>query len=229
MINNAETIAEGFTERELTLIPGTPPPMDTDDLTPIIRPFLVKNRIPIKDVVPYCERVYRDWRELKDFLPFGKSHIVDIGCGWCGHDLYLANYYKTVKFSLVDGTKTIPKIHTGFRDDAQPYRNGNIGMRLLNSGGFRARLYPVSEATNNETFVWADFVVSFCAYGHHFPAHTYLPLIQRSLVGGGHLLVDIRQQTNGQEQIEAAGFTVVQVIKEKPKFTRFLFEKKRTL
>ena len=226
MPNNATALSEDFIDHVPPLAQEASPPIDPNDLTHIIRPFLVRNRIPMRDATAYCDRVYRDWRELRSVLPVGKSHILDIGSGYAGHDLYLTHYYKTAHFSLIDGTKTVPKAHSGFREDSMPYRNGNIGMRLLINQGFRARLYPVGEETSNLTLTWVDFVVSFCAYGHHFPIVTYLPLVQRSLVTGGHVLLDIRRDTNGREQMEVAGFEVVHVVKEKPKFTRTLFIKK---
>lgn len=196
------------------------------DYTDIIHPFLIKNKIEAKDATPYCERVLRDYQELREFLPPDKQYILEIGAAWGGHALYLGKYYQNASFALIDGTRTIPKTKTGFREEAEPYRNGNIAVRLLKQESIYSRLYPVKKETYNITLPGIDFVVSFCAYCHHFPAYVYLPLIQRSLSSGGHLLVDIRRNTNGREQLEMAGFEVEQIIREKDKYTRTLFRKK---
>lgn len=224
-VHAVEQGEDAFVERQLEVVEGTIPQPDLDDLTSIIRPFLIRNKVPVEDVLAYCQRTLRDYKELKSFLPENKTSILNIGCGFGAHDLYLGKHYGSVQFHLIEGTKTIPKAHSGFREDTQPYRNGNLAVRLLRANNIHARLYPVGQATSDAT-IPVDFVVSFCALGHHFPVHTYLPLIQRSLLSGGHLLVDIRTGTNGREQLEVAGFEVQRIIKEKPKFTRILFIKK---
>lgn len=196
--------------------------VDPDDITFLIKPFLLRNKILATDVAPYCERILRDYKELKSLLPEHKSSILNIGAGFGGHDLYLGKHYKNAKFSLIEGTKTVPKSHSGFREDTQPYRNGNIAVRLLRANGIPARLYPVSQVTS-DVIIPTDFVVSLCAWGHHFPISTYLPLVQRSLTRGGHVLVDLRTGTDGRKQMELGGFEVVKIVREKPKFTRMIF------
>lgn len=213
-----------FIARSLSVVHGVPKEIDLDDLTPAIRPFLIRHRIGVDATVNYCQRVLEDYRELKPLLPKAAG-ILEIGSAWGGHALYLAKHYGFDSYDLIDGIEEVKKPHTGFRDKTQPYRNGNIGADLLKTHYIHARLHPVGKETYDATFP-VDFVVSFCSYGHHYPIFVYLPVIQRSLPSGGYLLVDIRTESNGQQQLQVAGFEVERIVREKPKYTRTLFRKR---
>lgn len=192
------------------------------DLTSQLRTALLRYRLSLKDVEPYCERVKADYEQLAPYLPEKVSSLLDIGCGWGGHALYLAKHYgPETQVNLIEGTKTIPKPHSGFREDMQPYRNGTIATRMLGTNGVHAKLYPVNSKTQGLT-IPSDLIVSFCSWGYHFPISVYLPLVQRSLKPSGTLLVDIRTDTEGERYLGEASLWVRTIIKTKPKFTRYL-------
>ena len=199
--------------------------MSTLNLTKELRSALLRVRLPLKDIEPYCERVRIDYEQLAPHLPETVKTVLDIGCGWGGHALYLAKHYgPDTQINLIEGTKTIPKPHSGFREDTQPYRNGTLAVRMLGQNDVHAKLYPVNNKTQGLT-IPSDLVVSFCSWGHHYPIATYLPLVKRSLKPGGHLLVDLRNDTNGGDVLFDAGFRYLIRVKDKPKFQRWLWRK----
>ncbi len=193
----------------------------TADIIAALSPHL-----PDADILNYCERVQADYDELAPFLPAHVLSFVDVGSGWGGHALYLAKHYgPDIKVFLIEGNEEVPKTQSGYHETATPYRDGTIGLRLLRSHSVAARLYTVNTRTQNLT-IPVDLITSFCSYGHHYPISTYLPLVLRSLQQGGHLLVDIRTGTSGEDELRQANFDLLRVIKEKPKFTRILFQKR---
>ena len=200
--------------------------MEIYNLTPIVTPILIAEGLSLKDAENYCERAYKDFSELKDLLPPNKKQVIEIGSSWGLHAVYLSRHYSPeTEFILIDGEKTIRKPHTGFRENTQPYRDGRIGLRLMGEFKALATFVPVDKETTRLTFPGTDLIVSFCAWNHHFPTFTYLPMVQSSLIPGGHIITDIRTGTNGLDQMRVAGFRVEQIIRRKSKYTRYLFSK----
>ena len=195
------------------------------DLTKEFRTALLRYRLKPTDVDPYCERVLRDYAQLVPHLPPNVTSLLDIGCGWGGHALYFAQHYgPDTQVNLIEGTKETPKEQSGFRETAKPYRNGSIAVRMLANSGVRVKLYPVNGKTQGLT-IPSDLIVSLCSWLHHYSAETYLPLVLRSLNAGGFLLVDIRTGTDGIERLTKAGLKIISIVKEKPKFTRILWQR----
>ncbi len=164
-------------------------------------------------------------------LPKTCGHMLGIGAGVAGLEVALARHYQVQgtpisHITLLDKTGLDRQIHFGFHQQASVYNSLAVGKEALTSNGVPASNVTLVEADDAAT--WAkqhqgqvDVVTSLIAWGFHFPVPTYLAMVQKILSPKGCLIIDVRKETPGRQELEGA-FKQVRCILDDAKFERLL-------
>lgn len=173
----------------------------------------------------YRARVLRDFETIKPWLPKSVSRIVDIGCGLAGVDVHLARETKARSVVLIDGDGTGSR-KMGFVDNTRAWSDVEIGAELVEANLPGISIYGFAEGNiKKSTWLWCDLLISLKSWCHHYPAETYLGLVQRSLEFHGRMILDIRTGTNGLAVLEAGGFRSIGIAYSTAKADRHVFER----
>lgn len=168
----------------------------------------------------YMQELLQTYQHFSQYLPNkAKLHVLDIGCGMCGIDVFISqNYPKKTEFVLLDKNGTSKKINCGFHKDVKDfsfYSDFSQAAALLESNGVDD--YQFVDISKHEfpkkSF---DVVISLLSWGFHYPISTYNPAIKK----GGIIIADIRKGTDGEKQL--SNFGELKIIHEAKKLKRVL-------
>lgn len=167
---------------------------------------------------------YKDYKMIASFLPSNVTQILDIGCGLAISDVFLFNHYKAdklIKFYLFDKTGISHNLHFGFSDKPSYYNSLYLAYDLCLANGMASQqIIPMNATKENLTDLKnVDLVVSFIAWGFHFPVDTYLDEVYNLLAPNGRLIIDIRKGTDGLEKLQIK-FGQIKIINEGKKVIR---------
>ena len=171
----------------------------------------------------YEKDMQDEYDEIKNFLPVKVNNILDIGCGLGGIDVFLNLHYNAQKprFYCQDKTKT-DTVFYGFNKTAAFYNSLENTKQFLQLNGIQNINILEADSTykisTDEKF---DLIISLIAWGYHFPVDTYLDEVYLHLNNNGHLIMDIRKNTNGIEILEQK-FSKIIHIKETEKKIRVM-------
>lgn len=157
-------------------------------------------------------------RQFENILPFLSSisfnSVLDIGCGLAGIDVLIAKQFGVRRFHLLDGDGSGEK-KTGFNVEAmQPWDDVSRGVLFFNSNT-SDDIECFSHNESDPLDFCVDLVISSRALAHHFPVDPYIERIKACLCLGGHLILDIRNNTDGKDVLEQHGFVFTQNIPDK--------------
>jgi SAM-dependent methyltransferase len=198
-------------------------------------PFLYKPAMEIEAILlrrsikkAFSEDMLQEYNAIKNYLPASASCILDIGCGVAGIDILLSRHYanKAVIF-LLDKTTIDERIHYGFGAKGSFYSSLQIARTLLISNGVDPQKIHLQEATPGYDIHGSDkfdLVISLLSLGFHFPVSTYLDQIHDRLKTNGIVILDIRKDTGGEQDIENK-FGNAKVICETRKSMKILAKK----
>lgn len=140
----------------------------------------------------YKASLAEDYRMMLPYLPVRCDHMLDIGCGMAGIDLFLyLHYRKQVHLHLMDGSGDTD-VKFGYHQQLQPYNHLGVTRKLLLMNRVdpaRVHFHPIDP----DLTIPCDLMVSLLSWGFHYPAETYCDLAKRSLRSGGVLILDIRK------------------------------------
>jgi SAM-dependent methyltransferase len=142
--------------------------------------------------------------------PFINDHIyniLDIGCGLGGFDALLYNKLEsTPQLFMMDKDDESPingRHYTGFEKEPAAYNSLKATRDFLIKNNVLEEHISLIEAENGfpkqQEF---DVVVSFLAWGFHFPVSYYINEVYRSLKNNGSLCIDLRKGTNGIDELK---------------------------
>src|SRR5262249_48207857 len=125
--------------------------------------------------------------------------------------------YKTAVCNLIEAEEADNSKQTaGWNNACEPWRSVHLAAAIVRSlWGGQVQTFPPDPSLT----IPCDLIVSTWSWGHHYPIPVYLPLVQRSLRPGGVVITDVRRNTEGRKQLEAA-FAEVAVIEDRPKLER---------
>lgn len=143
---------------------------------------------------------------LPDLKP---KTVVDIGCGLGAKTMFLAWLYRIENIYLLDGDGTKP--HMGsYQERTEAWSSAFMAQEFLT-----ANMEPQYKVKAIDVNAWdrapvpTDLIVSFRAWGHHFSVRQYLEFAWSSLEPGGHVILDIRRNTDGFRHMIERGFKLV--------------------
>ena len=194
--------------------------------------FLRGDGVPEVNIAAYLKRVEQDYSDILPWLSPARSchRFLDIGCGLGGHAAMLAAHYPRATPHLLDGkaNRTKGPMDGGFHSQAEPWINTYRAARLLSfcSDEVDSRVWTYPEVLETQELI-CDLVVSFRAWGHHFPVSVYLPLLERSLMPGGRIILDVRNGTDGLKQLVSSGLFKIlgEISQQSTKCRRVVLEK----
>ena len=157
-----------------------------------------------------------DFREILPWLPPGMRSILDIGCGPAWVDVFIGNHFGLDTINLMDGEAYGVK-RNGYHPAGEPWWTAEPGAQRARE---KTKAHIVVHKPDPGLTIPVDAVISLKSWCHHYPVEHYLPLVQRSLGPGGHLIVDVRSNTRGLEVLNDSGFRTVWTGGRSPKCQR---------
>lgn len=174
----------------------------------------------------YHRDLRNEYETIQKYLPSTCARILDIGCGVAGIDLFLSRHYgHTADVWLLD-KDGVSDVYYGFEDVASFYNSLDVARQFLELNGVSAsRIHTVNML--NEAFPGGavfDLVISLISWGFHYPVSTYIDQVYKTLAPNGSLIIDVRADTSGEEELRKK-FKSVSVIVEGQKHKRLLCKK----
>jgi len=176
----------------------------------------------------FSEDIIQEYNKIKNYLPPSATSILDIGCGIAGIDIFLSRHYEhKADIVLLDKSIIEKKLYYGYEAKGCFYNSLLIAKNLLVDNGVAPNKVQVREATEDNKIEWEggfDIVISLLSWGFHYPVCTYLNQVYENLRRKGIVILDVRRNTGGKEEIEHK-FGNSQVICSGLKFNRILAQK----
>jgi SAM-dependent methyltransferase len=151
--------------------------------------------------------MFLEYRSIRDYLPSNARNVLDIGCGIAAIDIFIDRHYKSSKdllFHLLDKTQIDDNLLYGFNQSGAFYNSLDMAKHLLMENGIepgRIKLYEVSNDAKPDINQEFDIVISLISWGFHYPVDVYLDQVYQLMRHDGHLILDIRRDTNGEDKI----------------------------
>ncbi len=176
----------------------------------------------------YNTDMWSEYISIKDQLPESAENILDIGCGIGGIDIYLYKHYKnSSNIFLIDKSAIDDNLHYGFKDQGSFYNSLLLTRTFLIENNVPEERIFVQEA-NAENIIefnqQFDLIISLISWGFHYPVETYLRSAFDKLKTNGMIIIDVRKDSNGIEELKEE-FKEVNIIKEFSKHFRVMVKK----
>lgn len=158
--------------------------------------------------------MFLEYQTIKDFLPINPTHVLDIGCGVGGIDIFIDKHYNSPKnliFHLLDKTKKEDNIYYDYHEKGAFYNSLSLARALLLENSIslhRVHIYEVGDDAAINVKEKVDFVISLLSWGFHYPVDVYIKQVFNLLKKDGMLILDIRKNTKGEDKIREYGFRI---------------------
>lgn len=168
----------------------------------------------------YERELAREFEALRPYLPTACDSVLDIGCGLAGIDCWIYEACGRPALYLLD-REGEAEFYYGFRADAAHYNSLALARALLEANGVAAEDIETVDVGSQPLPSPREFdlVISLLSWGFHYPVDTYLDYVAAHLAPEGVLILDVRRDTGGYEQL-AARFQQLEVIAETRKLQR---------
>lgn len=185
---------------------------------------------------PRAKRIFRkdmgrEYSILKPHLPEHARAILDIGCGVAGIDVLMHAHYReknqTIDICLLDKTEMPKRVYYGLEEKGSYYNSLSIAREMLVLNGVAPEHILVQEVGDDYRIAFRtkfDLVISLISWGFHYPVATYLEQVYELLQPGGVLILDVRKDSGGIEQIQRK-FGNTKIIFEARKYARVMAKK----
>jgi SAM-dependent methyltransferase len=178
--------------------------------TPLMTAVSLESRLRRRQVGRRFDGDMRgEYEDIRTWLPRSATAILDVGCGLGGIDVLLFEHYRRdsdLRFFLLDRTQIDDQIDYGFRNRADFYNSFEMTRAVLTGNGLPASSVTTLEARDDAGIdlpQQVDLVISLISWGFHYPVATYLERTYELLKPGGRLILDVRKDTGGLEEIGA--------------------------
>lgn len=161
------------------------------------------------------QQVGEQFKSIKSIIEDIKpSSVMDIGSGFAVIDVFICRYSPIKQVHLIDGDGTPRLNKVAFHEDTQAWNDVNIGVEIVRANVSNDVKITGHYADPVNISVKVDLVISCRSWGHHYPISIYADTVKRCLNLNGYVITDVRNNTNGLEQLEAIGFEVIQQIQD---------------
>ncbi len=173
----------------------------------------------------FVQDMEKEFMVIKDYLPTKINTILDIGCGVAGIDIFLSRYYdNNIKIFLIDKTEIDKNVYYYFKKRGSFYNSLQISREMLENSGVNKQNIMLQEANDKNEINFKntfDIVISLISWGHHYPVSTYLDQVYNKMNKKGILILDIRKNTAGEEDIKRK-FGHYHIISDNKKYNRVM-------
>jgi SAM-dependent methyltransferase len=173
------------------------------------------------------EDMQQEYALLRQALPPAPQNILDIGCGIACIDVYLFRHYgesKALNFYLLDRTELSERVAYGFFARNEFYNSLAMAKTTLEANGIASDRITLLEARDDFSIaldIQLDLVISLISWGYHYPVSTYLPAVYRLMREGASLILDVRRDSGGADDLRKT-FRNVTPVANPPWCDRFL-------
>jgi len=151
--------------------------------------------------------ISKDMATIAAYLPINVNNVnnvLDIGCGIGLIDLGLFRYYKdrNILFNLIDKDDfpTEDKVYRGFREDYCAYNNLYYTESFLKTNGLlNTNTISATDTDSINKLPKQDLIISLLSCGWHYPISTYIKVIKEKCHNETVVILDVRNNTNGEE------------------------------
>jgi len=174
----------------------------------------------------YTKDMEAEFKDIVNYLPSKAKNILDIGCGIGGINVFLFKHYGSpdTAFYCLDKTQK-DNIYYGFKEKGAYYNSLEITRDFLLLNGIKnVHMLSANDSNTIGTPENFDLIFSLISWGFHYPVETYLAQAYNHLQIGGHLIIDLRKDTNGLDAIRRKFQTTIR-ISETNKKIRILAKK----
>lgn len=178
------------------------------ELPPGSTPELSRRLARVADELPYLSRIFA-----------GIGTVLDIGCGPAVTSIQLAVAIDLDTLFLMDG-KEGDKL-MGYHEEKSPWVDPALAGEIAALNGINHVLVKPDPSLT----VPCGGIMSLLSWGHHYPVSVYLPLALRSIARGSPLVLDLRKERGGFDELQAAGFEPIEKLAETEKLERYHFQK----
>lgn len=169
-----------------------------------------------------------EFETLRPFLPAAAASVLDIGCGLAGVDLFISEHYRhQIKVYLLDKTQIDKTIYYNFEERGSFYSSLDLAKSILTKNGVAPENVITEEATADNRINFQesfDLIISLISWGFHYPVATYLDEAYDKLKPGGLLIIDVRSNKGGEQEVSAK-FGNCQTLFSTEKYLRILARK----
>ncbi len=167
----------------------------------------------------YGGELERTFDTFRHYLPSNVRHVLDIGSGMAGIDVFIGRKYPGATLHLLDKQGVSEKINAGFNASADQFAHYNDfdgAIELLRMNGVKnpIRTYDMNRVDYPQRRY--DVVISLLSWGFHYPISTY------DVDCVGTMVVDCRKGTDSEELLSDYG--EVTVVHEGRKFRRVVVQ-----
>jgi SAM-dependent methyltransferase len=155
-------------------------------------------------------------------LPPQVKSILDIGCGIAALDIFLDKLVSPEKIFLLDKTHTEQKVWYMFEEKGAFYNSLDLARETLVLNGVSPSKVELVTAPNDGLIPLdadsIDVIISTISWGFHYPIKFYIESVHKLLRSDGILIVDIRKDSGGFDEL--GKLFEVTVIDDYSKFQR---------
>lgn len=155
----------------------------------------------------FSKEMRDEYDAMKHYLPAHARVILDIGAGVGGIDILLVKHYAHIKptIHLLDRTEMPNKVYYGLQDQGCYYNSMPIARDMLIANRIDTEQIVLQE--ENGTYrinspQQFDLIISLISWGFHYPISVYLDQVYDKLADNGVLILDVRKQYGGIEQLQ---------------------------
>jgi len=171
------------------------------------------------------DQLNSEFKALRPHLLDEIATLLDIGCGLGAMSVLIARHRATKVLHLMDGRGEPKNRRMGFHDGTRAWFDVRIGVDFAAANLRHQDTDIIGVVADPDRTIPSRMIVSFKSWGAHYPVETYLPLVRRSLLEGGRIILDIRKGTGGETALRGAGFKMVAELGETDKLTRVVMER----
>ena len=138
---------------------------------------------------------------MMQYLPEKCNSILDIGCGIGGIDVILYHHFGNPALYLLDNSKVSSQILYGFDRGESFYNSFQATKDLMDANAVKNYML-IDSSEELPDLKNIDLVLSILSWGYHYPIGTYLSYVDSVLSENGTLIMDIREWTDGVEEVK---------------------------
>lgn len=171
----------------------------------------------------YAQDMKNEMANIKSHLPSHAKSILDIGSGIAGIDVLISQHYgHNINVALLDKSTIDNDLHYDLEEKGSFYNSLQLAKQNLIINGVKTDHIHLIEANDNNTIdidLKFDLIISLISWGFHYPVNVYLDEVYKKLNEGGVLILDVRKESDGIEQLHSK-FSDYTIIGDFPKHQR---------